>query len=406
MKKMVSIILPVRNGEEHIAVSIESVLAQTYPNYELVVVDASDDSTPEIVKSYKDERIKYFRQRTKGSVNGYNEALDEYVTGEYVTFIHHDDIYHPNKLYEQVNMMEKFSDVDCVYNDIEAVDNNLNSIRVYKHEDYYHRNNDLLVLMQIGYGILNLGMNVLIKRDFIEKHNLRYSLETPVCCDHEYMFSMLDAGAVFKHVDKVLLKYRVHEDNYSADRDKVEEDNRKIYARYNLETLKETVEKTNYSENEKNIILGRLYKRLDQTELSTAVFKESIEKGIDTGWAAFYLGTLVYYSENADFEKALYYLEKAKEQLFYRAEIHNNIGCCLYKMGDFEGAETAFKKAVEVMQNSFDANQNLKYLENGEKFNPRITSREILNVDSSFDVVWKDAEKKRAESNTNQPART
>jgi len=405
VNSLVSVILPVRNGEKYIRVAIDSVLAQSYPHFELVVVDASDDDTPEIMKSYSDERIKYFRQKSKGSVNGYNEALNEYVAGKYITFIHHDDIYHHDKLYEQVRMIEKFADVDCVYNDIEFVDDNLNRIRVRNHEDYYHRNNDLLAVMMIGYGISNLGMNVLIKRDFIERHRLRYSLETPICCDHEYMFSMLDAGAVFKHIDKVLLYYRIHEDNYSGDRDRVEEDNLKIYSRYSLERLREVVGQSNYSETEKCIILGKLHERLGETNLSEACFLEAIEKGYDNGWIAFYLGTLVHYSCYGDFKKALFYLRKAQELLPYRAEVRNNIGCCLYQNGNHEGAYQEFRKAIELMPNCFDAKQNLSYLEIGKHFNPRTTSREIENPEL-FGLVWKEAEKKRAESDSLKPART
>ena len=70
MKNLVSVILPVRNGEKYIRDAIDSVLMQTYPHFELVIVDASDDKTPDIVASYTDKRIRYFRQQSKGSVNG------------------------------------------------------------------------------------------------------------------------------------------------------------------------------------------------------------------------------------------------------------------------------------------------------------------------------------------------
>jgi glycosyltransferase involved in cell wall biosynthesis len=403
MKNKISVILPVKNGEKHIRNAIDSILTQTYPHFELVVVDASDDYTPDIVKSHSDSRIKYFRQKSKGSVNGYNEALDSYVTGKYITFIHHDDIYHPEKLYEQVRMIEKFSDVDCVYNDIEFVDENLNRIRVRGHEDYYHRNYDLLAVMMIGYGISNLGMNVLIKRDFIEKHHLRYSLETPVCCDHEYMFSMIDAGAVFKHIDKTLLRYRVHNGNYSGDRDVVEQDNLKIYSRYSLERLREIVGCTNYSEAERCVILGKLHDRLGHSELAVECFK-SVLNGDCKGWAAFYLGSL-HYGSYGDFENAKKYLSIALEALPFRAEIHNNIGCCFYQLKNYAAAKKEFEIALEFMPNCYDAKTNLELMGSGEIFNPRPIAREI-EYPELFGIVWKEAEKKRAESGSLKPART
>jgi glycosyltransferase involved in cell wall biosynthesis len=401
MNSLVSIILPVRNGENYIRAAIDSVLTQTYPHFELVVVDASDDSTPEIVKSYTDSRIKYFRQKSKGSVNGYNEALDSDVTGKYITFIHHDDIYHTEKLYEQVRMIEKFADVDCVYNDIEFVDEQLNTIRVRGHEDYYHRNNDLLAVMMIGYGISNLGMNVLVKRDFIEKYNLRYSLETPICCDHAYMFDLIDAGAVFKHIDKPLLRYRVHEDNYSGDRERVEQDNLRIYARYSLEKLENIVEHTNYSTNEKEIILGKLYYRLGHTDKANKLFIDALNNH-QNPWAAFYLGT-GFYRYQGNFENAEKYLRLGQGQMPYRAEFANNLGCCILQIQGIDAAKPYFAEAARLMPDYYDARYNLEYSKNGEKFNPRITDREIEHSEQ-FGIVWKMAEKKREESGSLQPA--
>ncbi len=401
MNNIISVILPVRNGENYIRTAIDSVLAQTYPHFELIVIDASDDNTPDIVASYADQRIKYFRQQSKGSVNGYNEALDHHVCGTYVTFIHHDDIYRPEKLYEQVRMMEKFQDVDCVYNDIEFVDDDLQTIRWRGHEDYYHRNNDLLAVMMIGYGVSNLGMNVLVKREFIEKHKLRYSLETPICCDHEYIFSMLDAGAVFKHVDKPLLRYRVHGSNYSADRSAVEQDNQRIYSRYSLDRLRDIVDQTNYSSTEKKIILSKLYYRLGHIDLANDKLKELLSNQ-HSAWAAFYLGT-GYYRYLGDFENAITYLRQGQEWMPYRPEFANNIGCCILKIQGIEAAKPYFAQALSLLPDYYDAKYNMSHAEEGAIFNPRITDREIEHSEQ-FGIVWKAAEKKREDSGSLQPA--
>lgn len=401
MNHLVSIILPVRNGAKTIQSAIDSVLAQAYPSFELIVVDISDDNTPDIVKSYSDKRIKYYRQKSRGSVNGYNEALDEYVTGKYVTFIHHDDIYYPEKLYEQVRMIEKFSDVDCVYNDIEFVDAHLNPIRTRGHEDYYHRTNDALVVMPIGYGISNLGMQTLIKRDFIEKHHLRYSLKTPICCDHAYMFDLIDAGAVFKHVDKPLLKYRVHEDNYSGDRDAVNRENLIIYSRYGIEKFKEAVGRSNYSQSERQIILGKLYYRLGLIDEGNAYLTDVLSKERNE-WAAFYLGT-GYYRYLGDFANAEKWLEQGREWMPYRAEFINNLGCCILQTQGVSSAKPYFEQAHRLMPHYYDATYNLEHAQTGGKFNPRITDREIEHAEQ-FGIVWKAAEKRREESGSFQPA--
>ena len=401
MNNLVSVILPVRNGEKHIRAAINSVLAQSYPYFELVAVDASDDSTPEIIASYKDDRIKYYRQKSKGSVNGYNEALDNYISGKYVTFIHHDDIYHPHKLYEQVSMMEKYADVDCVYNDVEFVDDDLKTLRIRGHEDYYHRNNDLLAVMMIGYGISNLGMNVLVRRDFNERHRLRYSLETPVCCDHAYIFDLIDAGAVFKYVKKPLVKYRVHEDNYSGDRDVVNRENLIIYSRYSTEKLQKVLAASNYSESEKTIIMGKLYYRLGQIEEGHRFFKETLERERNS-WAAFYLGT-GYYRYQGDFVNAEKYLRQGQEGMPYRAEFANNLGCCVFQTQGISVAKSYFAEAARLMPDYYDAKYNLEHAERGDKFNPRLTDREIID-EEQIGIVWKSAERQREENGSLNPA--
>lgn len=401
MNELVSVILPVRNGAATIRAAIDSVLAQTYPHFELVVVDNSDDETPEIVHSYTDPRIKYYRQKSKGSVNGYNEALDEYINGEFVTFIHHDDIYKPAKLYEQVRTFDKFSDVDVVYHNIDFVDNDLQLIRFRGHEDFYHRNNDLLAGMMIGYGISNVGMCVLVRRSFIEKHHLRYSLKTIYGCDHTYIFDLIDAGAVFKHVNKSLLLYRVHDANYSLDREAVERDFQTCYSRYSLKRLREIVESTNFSASEKEVILGKLYYRLNHIDLAEEYFL-NVLNGHENPWAAFYLGT-GYYRYRGDFANAEKWLRIGYERLPYSPEFSNNIGCCVLQTQGAAAAKFYFEAAVKLRSDFNDANYNLEHAEVGARFNPRLTAREIEHSDL-FNVIWKDAEKKREESGSLQPA--
>ena len=401
MNELVSVILPVKNGEKTIRQAIDSVLNQTYPHFELVVVDNSDDATPEIVQSYNDKRIKYFRQMTNGSVNGYNEALDNYISGDFVTFIHHDDIYRQSKLYDQIRTFDKFSDVDVVYHDIDFVDNDLQLIRFRGHEDFYHRNNDLLAGMMIGYGISNVGMCVMVRREFIERHHLRYSLETIYGCDHTYIFDLIDVGAVFKHVKKSLLLYRIHDDNYSLDRDAVERDFQKCYHRYDLQRLREIAQNTNFSANEKEVILGKLYYRLNYIEIAQQYYLDVLSNH-NNPWAAFYLGT-GYYRYYGDFANAKKWLETGINELPYCPEFHNNIGCCVLQTNGAVMAKPYFEEAVRLRSDFSDANYNLEHAMKNEKFNPRLTAREIEHSDL-FGVIWKEAERKREESGSLQPS--
>ena len=103
---LVSIVMPSYNSEQYIKASIESVLNQTYPKWELLIVDdCSTDDTVKIIKSFKDNRIKLFINNTNsGAAICRNRALRE-AKGRWVAFLDSDDIWLPNKLKEQLLFM-------------------------------------------------------------------------------------------------------------------------------------------------------------------------------------------------------------------------------------------------------------------------------------------------------------
>lgn len=106
----VSIITPTYNSERFIAETILSVQAQTYQDWEMIIVDdCSTDRTAEIVASFqeKDSRIKYFYNSTnKGSALSRNLALQK-AKGKWIAFLDSDDLWHPEKLEKQIEFMTK-----------------------------------------------------------------------------------------------------------------------------------------------------------------------------------------------------------------------------------------------------------------------------------------------------------
>ncbi len=110
MTPKLSVIIPTYNGEKFIGRAIESVLNQTFKNFELIIVDdGSTDNTKEIVMEYqkKDERIKYlWEENSGGPAKPYNLALKQ-CGGEYIAFLDHDDMWLPEKLEKQIDFIEK-----------------------------------------------------------------------------------------------------------------------------------------------------------------------------------------------------------------------------------------------------------------------------------------------------------
>lgn len=109
--KMVSIIVPVYNTEKYLLETINSVIDQTYNNWELILVDdGSADGSAQVIKSLqeKDNRIKYFYKENGGQASARNYGLKE-AKGELIAFLDSDDIWLPAKLSEQLLEMEKFN---------------------------------------------------------------------------------------------------------------------------------------------------------------------------------------------------------------------------------------------------------------------------------------------------------
>ena len=100
-KELVSIITPMYNSEKYIGQTIESVLNQTYKNWEMLIVDdCSNDNSPNIVKEYVqiDNRIKYIRvNKNKGVSNARNTGLQQ-ARGRFIAFLDSDDIWNNSKL--------------------------------------------------------------------------------------------------------------------------------------------------------------------------------------------------------------------------------------------------------------------------------------------------------------------
>lgn len=130
MNELVSVIMPSYNTASYIADSIKSVLAQTYNNWELIIVDdCSTDNTDEIVAGFKDARIKFFKNiKNSGAALTRNRALRE-AKGEWIAFLDSDDLWLPEKLERQIMFMKKNGYVFS-YHQFEKIDEDSKKIGI------------------------------------------------------------------------------------------------------------------------------------------------------------------------------------------------------------------------------------------------------------------------------------
>ena len=103
----VSVVMPTYNGSKYIKRAIDSILAQTYTNFEFVIVDdGSTDNTAEIIHSFKDERIKYIYQENRGPASAYNTGFKNAST-DFIFIMDHDDYSYPIRIEKQLEYLIK-----------------------------------------------------------------------------------------------------------------------------------------------------------------------------------------------------------------------------------------------------------------------------------------------------------
>ena len=120
---LVSVVMPAFNAEATIAESIQSVMAQTYPKWELLVVDdGSTDSTAAVARGYcqQDSRIRLFSKENGGSASARNRGISE-AAGQYIALLDSDDLWEPCFIDEQLRFMKEKGAL-CVYSSYKRID--------------------------------------------------------------------------------------------------------------------------------------------------------------------------------------------------------------------------------------------------------------------------------------------
>ncbi|MEQ5679554.1 glycosyltransferase family 2 protein [Providencia rettgeri] len=111
---LVSIIMPCYNAEKYISESINSVLAQTYTKFELIIIDdSSTDKSINIISEYQDNRIKLIKSNlNQGVATSRNKGIMA-AKGQYISFLDSDDLWEPSKLEKQITLLESGWDLVC-----------------------------------------------------------------------------------------------------------------------------------------------------------------------------------------------------------------------------------------------------------------------------------------------------
>lgn len=212
----ISIVMPTYNRGNIISKSIESVLNQTYKNIELIVVDDhSTDNTEEIIKEYKDKRLKYIKlPKNYGACYARNIGIKK-STGDYIAFQDSDDIFAKNKLEEQIaNLLKKDSDLDFCKIRINA--HNFKSIIPNHKQEIELKNKKIIDLLCTGNFISTQA--ILAKRKIFNE--LSFNHELPRLQDYDLVLRISQKYKI-SHTQKILVDLYRQDDSISKSKDKL-----------------------------------------------------------------------------------------------------------------------------------------------------------------------------------------
>lgn len=217
----VSIIIPVYNAEKFIGKTIESVLNQTYKNWEMLIFnDKSKDNSLKIIKKYseKDEKIKVVDSKENVGVVAARNKLIEIATGEFIAFLDADDYWKQNKLEKQIKFMRKNNAlISCTeYTRVTEDEKEINDIIIKEIITY----EDMLKNNYLGCLTVIYNANKLGKRYFKErKKNEDYVLWLEIVKETKIIFGLKENLAF----------YRVLNNSRSSNKIKVAKDRWEVY---------------------------------------------------------------------------------------------------------------------------------------------------------------------------------
>ncbi|MFA5393562.1 MAG: glycosyltransferase [Candidatus Ratteibacteria bacterium] len=201
---MVSVVLPTYDRAHLIGRAIQSVLDQTYPDFEIIVVDdGSTDNTEAAVKDFKDKRIRYIKHgENKGGPAARNTGIKA-ARGKYIAFQDSDDEWLPEKLDKQIRVFETAPpEVGIVYTDMQRVNENGDV-------EYWHSpkvtNGSLINPKTADYQVSRLGISTLIKKNCFDTVGL-FDERFPRWQDLD-LYIRLAKRYRFNHIKEPLYKY-------------------------------------------------------------------------------------------------------------------------------------------------------------------------------------------------------
>ncbi len=210
---LVSVIIPVYNGEKYVQECLESVYQQTYRPIEVIIVDdGSTDNSLQAVKKVPGEK-KIIAQQNRDVSHARNTGVSN-AAGEFIAFLDQDDIWHHEKLEKQVQVFQAELEVDLIFTDLIK----FNEEGKMRHPKDRHRyasklNDENLFAMLVRKNVL-MPSAVMVKKEGFVKAGM-FDPQFKTCGDYEMWLRMASKNMKFRYVAEPLTMYRYHSKNVS-----------------------------------------------------------------------------------------------------------------------------------------------------------------------------------------------
>lgn len=204
----VSILLPVyKPKKEYLIECIESILNQTFGDFELLILDdcPEDKLSEEIIRSYKDKRINYFRNERNLGISKTRNKLIEMANSEYLAVMDHDDVCLQKRLELEVDYLDKHPEIGVV---------SANSNFIINGFITNHPENDKDIKLSLMNNCFIEHPASMIRKSVLIENNIRYEEEFSPAEDYA-LWCRLIKFTNFHNLPDVLLNYRDHKDNTS-----------------------------------------------------------------------------------------------------------------------------------------------------------------------------------------------
>ena len=204
---LISVILPAYNAEKFIKDAIQSILDQTFEDFELIIInDCSTDNTLQIIKKFQDPRIKIIDNKTNLKiVRSLNSGM-EIATGKFVARMDADDISLPTRFRKQIEYFNQHPEVDICGSWVRLFDGADTTFKPYESHD------DIKASLLFVNNIIH--PSVMFRKASLVKNNLSYDQSFINAEDYGLWVAAMDKLR-FANVQEVLLKYRLHANNVS-----------------------------------------------------------------------------------------------------------------------------------------------------------------------------------------------